>query len=194
VVVRFSISDWSRRGIERFREFISGYSGFSVSIREVSPSMLTRVEVGGRRRGREADHPYCRSARCAAEPRQRRLRGLLDEKQEYPPVVQGHQPADRLDRLGRVRAGEAVVPHLPETAGQDVLQEASDELHCVERHVAGAVGAARAVGEGDFPVVAGDDPPIADHHAERIRSQILQARLAIADGSQRKRATTPIIS
>ena len=114
---------------------------------------LARVERDGEDRGQEADHTHRPAARGAAKPR--RGGGLGRGMARQPidqPGVQRHQPAHGLDRLPAVGAQEAVVPHLLEAAGQDVLEKPADELEGIDGHLPPAVRAAAAIREGHAAV------------------------------------------
>jgi hypothetical protein len=66
-----------------------------------------------------------------------------------------------------------------EALGQDVDEEAADELGCGEGHdlVAGAaVGAIVLVAEGDASVVERDQPAVGDGDAVGVARQIKRAR------------------
>ena len=52
------------------------------------------------------------------------------------------------------------MPYLLEPGGQDVLEEAAEEFHRVQRHLPQSFGSDAAVGEGDVAILAGDDPAI----------------------------------
>ena len=71
---------------------------------------------------------------------------------------------------------------LLKAGGQDVLQEAAEELDRVEGHLPPAVRADSTIGERDLAVVAGDDPMVADGDAEDVRGEILQRSPAVAGG------------
>jgi hypothetical protein len=98
------------------------------------------------------------------------------------PCVQRGEPAHRLEATPGAGAQEAEVAYLLEAAGQDVLQEAPEELHGLQAHAAPALGAALPVGEGDVIVLAGEDAMISDGDAEDVGGQVRQRRAAVADG------------
>ena len=104
------------------------------------------------------------------------------QEREDAPVVQRDQPPHRLERRAAVGAQEAVVADLLKAGGQDVLEEAAEELHRVQGHLPGSVRADAAIGEGHLAIVAGDDAMVADRHAEDIRGEVPQRLAAIARG------------
>ena len=104
------------------------------------------------------------------------------QEREDAPVVQRDQPPHRLDRRPAVGAQEAVVADLLEPGGQDVLEEAAEELHRVQGHLPRPVRPHAAIGEGHLAVVAGDDPMVADGDAEDIRGEVPQRLPAVAGG------------
>jgi hypothetical protein len=69
-----------------------------------------------------------------------------------------------------------------ETGGQDVLEEAADELQRIQRHLPRTVRSDATIGERDLTFVAGDDPMVADRHTEDVRSKVVQRGPAIAGG------------
>ena len=69
-----------------------------------------------------------------------------------------------------------------EPGGKDVLEEAAEKLHRVQRHLPRPVRSDTAIGEGDLAVVAGDDAMVADRHSEDVRGEIAQRGAAIARG------------
>ena len=73
------------------------------------------------------------------------------------------------------------MPDLLKAAGQDVLQEAADELERVKGHFPPAVRAATAIRKRHLTVIARDDPPVADGDAKDIRGQVLQRGSAVAN-------------
>ena len=83
---------------------------------------------------------------------------------------------------GAVGAEEAVVPHLLEAGGQDVLEEAAEELQRVQGHRPRPVRAHAAIREGHLAVVAGDDPTVADGDAEDIGGEVPERLPAVAGG------------
>jgi hypothetical protein len=74
------------------------------------------------------------------------------------------------------------VPDLLQAGGQDVLEEAAEELQCVQRHRPRSVRAHAAVAEGHLAVVAGDDPVVADGDAEDVGGEIPEGLPAVAGG------------
>src|SRR6266568_5056889 len=81
---------------------------------------------------------------------------------------------------------EAVVADAMEAAGQDVDQEAADELVDGERHHLGLVAAVGAVvlpPEGHAGVVEGDEPAVRDGDAVGVERKIGQHRLGTAERS-----------
>ena len=89
--------------------------------------------------------------------------------------MQRDQPPHRLDRRAAVGAQETVVADFLEAGGQDVLEEAAEELHRVQRHPPRPVRADTAIGERDLAVVTRDDAMVADRHAEDIRRRDTEA-------------------
>ncbi len=97
------------------------------------------------------------------------------------------QLAHSLQRFALARTEKAVVAHLAETLGQDMLQEATDELLGADG--AGLLLAALAVlvGKGNLAILQLDDTAVADRDPKDIRRQILERccsithRLAVDD-------------
>src|SRR5271169_1849182 len=89
------------------------------------------------------------------------------------------------DVVGASAIGEeAVVADAMETAGQDVDQEAADELVDGERHHLGPVALVGAVifpPEGHAGVVEGDEPAVRDGDAVSVERKIGQYRLGPAE-------------
>ena len=79
------------------------------------------------------------------------------------------------------RAEETVVADLLKTFGQDVLQEATDELLGGEGAGLPAAGGAVTVAERDLTLLKFKDTPIGEGDAKNIGSQILEGRLTRAD-------------
>ncbi len=97
----------------------------------------------------------------------------------------GEQLAGAGDVVGARAAGEqAVVADAVEACGQDVDQEAADELVGGERHdllAIAAIGAIVLPPEGDAGVVAGDQPAVGDGDAVGVARQIGQHGLGSAE-------------
>jgi len=76
--------------------------------------------------------------------------------------------------LAQAGAEEAIVAHLDEAPGQDVLEEAADEL--LGRQGAGSerAGVGGAVAEGDPVMLDFQDAPVADGDAEDVGGEILE--------------------
>jgi hypothetical protein len=79
------------------------------------------------------------------------------------------------------RAEETVVADLLKTFGQDVLQEATDELLGGEGAGFPAAGGAVTVAERDLTLLKFKDTPIGEGDAKNIGSQILEGRLTGAN-------------
>ena len=78
-------------------------------------------------------------------------------------------------------AEEAEIADLDETPGQDVLEEAVDELIGGEGTEFDLAGSGRAVFEGDPVVFKFDQAAVADGDPEDVESQVFEGRAAIAD-------------
>ena len=144
-----------------------------VSNRFTSIIGLARIEWCQDRHEFQEDH------RAAARGATRyglcgRFFGPLCQQYEFCLVVHRHHPAHRLDRCRTIGAQESVVPYLLEPGGQDVLEEAAEEFHRVQRHLPQSFGSDAAVGEGDVAILAGDDPAVTDRHSEDVRGEIAQ--------------------
>src|SRR4029077_13804620 len=59
---------------------------------------------------------------------------LGGREDEDRPVIQRDQPPHRLDRRAAVGTQETVVADFLEAGGEDVLEEAAEKLHRVQRH------------------------------------------------------------
>jgi hypothetical protein len=78
-------------------------------------------------------------------------------------------------------AEEAEIADLDEAPGQDVLEEAVDELFGREGAEGGLAGRRRAVTESDLVVFEFDQAAIADGDSKDVGSQVLESSAAIAD-------------
>jgi hypothetical protein len=78
-------------------------------------------------------------------------------------------------------AEEAEIAHLHKAPGQDVLEEAMDELLGGESAELELVGSGRAVAKGNLVVFEFDQTAVADGDPEDVRSQILEGGASIAD-------------
>ncbi len=78
-------------------------------------------------------------------------------------------------------AEETEIADLDEAPGQDVLEEAVDELIGGEGAELDLAGSGRAVAKGDLVVFEFDQAAVADGDPEDVRSQILEGSAAIAD-------------
>ena len=79
------------------------------------------------------------------------------------------------------RAEETVVADLLKTFGQDVLQEATDELLGGQATCFAVAAGAVAVAKGDLAVLEFEDTVVGESDAEDIRGQVLQSGLTRAD-------------
>jgi hypothetical protein len=79
------------------------------------------------------------------------------------------------------RAEETEIAHLDEAPGQDVLEEAMDELFCGEGAEGELSGVGGAVAKGDLVVFEFYQAAIADGDSEDIGSQVLEGSAAVAD-------------
>jgi hypothetical protein len=77
---------------------------------------------------------------------------------------------------------EAIVAHLLEAVGQDMLQKAADELRGREGGEFLSFGWAILITKGDLAVFEFEDAVVAQGHAEDIGGEIFQGGLAAADG------------
>jgi hypothetical protein len=76
---------------------------------------------------------------------------------------------------------EAEITHLDEASGQNVLEEAVNELIGREGAELVLAGSGRAVAKGDLVVFELDQTVVADGDPEDVRSEILEGSPAIAD-------------
>ena len=80
--------------------------------------------------------------------------------------LRGQQPASQGDIVGAVAIGEqAVMPDMVESFGEDVDQEAPNELMDRQAHDLVAISTFGSIvlpGEGDGPVVDADQPAVGD--------------------------------
>src|SRR5262249_29116705 len=83
------------------------------------------------------------------------------------------------------------MPHLLKARRENVLEEPSYELRPSDGHLPPAVRAALAVRVRDLSVVARDDAPVTDGHAEDVRGRVFQRRPAVAD---RLRVNHPVLT
>jgi len=79
------------------------------------------------------------------------------------------------------RAEETEIADLDETLGQDVLEEAVDELFSREGAERDLAGSGRAVAKGDLVVFELDQAAVADGDTEDVGSQVLEGSVAVAD-------------
>ena len=96
-----------------------------------------------------------------------RARRLL-QKEKVPQVARLFAPAG---------VPQAIVAHLVESGGQDVLEEATQELVPGHGFLAMAVGRAVLVAVGDGLVVDGQDAIIGDGDTEDVAGEIIECRL-----------------
>jgi hypothetical protein len=78
-------------------------------------------------------------------------------------------------------AEETEIADLDEAPGQDMLEEAVDELIGGEGAELELAGIGRVVAKGDLVVFELDQTAVADGDPEDIRSQVLESSTAIAD-------------
>ena len=78
-------------------------------------------------------------------------------------------------------AEETEIAHLDETLGQDMLEEAVDELFDRESAELVLAGIGRAVAKGDLIVFELDQAAVADGDPEDVRGEILEGCAAITD-------------
>jgi hypothetical protein len=76
---------------------------------------------------------------------------------------------------------EAVIADLVEALGQDVLQEAADELVGRQCHGPALVVPGVGIAEGDLSVVAGEDAVVGDGDSVDVSSEIPQYAVDAAD-------------
>ena len=99
----------------------------------------------------------------------------------------GEQLARACDICGSVAAGEqSIVPDAMEALGQDVDQEAADELICCQRHGCVSIRPLDTivlVPEGDAVRIGGDEPAIGDCDAVGVAGEITQDLPGSANGS-----------
>jgi len=97
------------------------------------------------------------------------------------------QLAGAIDVVGAGGLGEqAVVADAVQALGQDVDEEAADELVCCERHHLVAIGAFEPivlVFEADSVFVERDQPAVGDGDAVGVAGQIRQYRLGSGEGA-----------
>src|SRR5206468_3331762 len=101
--------------------------------------------------------------------------------------LDAEQVADAGEVLGAPAIGEqAVVADAVEAAGQDVDEEATDELVAGQRHDLHALASLGAVvlpPEDDTVVVAGDEAAVGDGDAMGVAAEIGEHRLRPGEGS-----------
>ena len=73
---------------------------------------------------------------------------------------------------GAVAAHEAIVSDFHESCGQDVLEEAPDELDDIEGDLAVAIATFLSIGEGDGSIFDNHDSGIRDSHPEDIGCEV----------------------
>ena len=78
--------------------------------------------------------------------------------------------------------GGAVVSDLVYAAGQDVLEESTDELLGVQRHCPPAGFAGFLVAEGDPAIVDGEDTAVGDSDAVDVTAEVFQHSVSTLDG------------
>jgi hypothetical protein len=78
-------------------------------------------------------------------------------------------------------AKETEIAHLHKAPGQNVLEEAVDELFGGESAELELAGSGRAVAKGNLVVFEFDQTAVADGDPEDVRSEILEGRASIAD-------------
>jgi len=83
-------------------------------------------------------------------------------------LLDGHEP--------RAQGGakEPIVADLHEVMGQDMLQEAMDELLCVQRTTFFCAGLGVAIPEGEAVIFQFQETVVAQGDSENIRRQILE--------------------
>lgn len=79
-------------------------------------------------------------------------------------------------------AHEPEVPDLHESRGEDMLEEAPNELHDVEVDRSVTCASVLSMLEGNDAIFDFDDPAVGDGHFEDIRGKILQRSGAISNG------------
>jgi hypothetical protein len=86
-------------------------------------------------------------------------------------------------RQERAAAGteQTIVAHFDKTLGQDMLQEAVDELVRLQGTQVGLTSVGIAVAEGDLVVLQADQAAIANGDAKDIRREVLEGLEAIPD-------------
>lgn len=78
-------------------------------------------------------------------------------------------------------AEETEIADLDEASGQDVLEEAVDELFGREGAIGVLAGSGRAVAKSDLVVFEFDEAAVGDGDPEDVGSEILEGGAAIAD-------------
>ena len=86
-----------------------------------------------------------------------------------------------MEVLSLLSAEEAEAAHLLEAVGQDMLEEAADELRGREGGEFLSFGLAILITKGDLAVFEFEDAVVAQSHAKDIGSEIFQGGLAAAD-------------
>ena len=86
-----------------------------------------------------------------------------------------------METVTLARAEEAVIANLLKAFGQDMLQEAADELLGGEGAGFPVAGGAVTVAKGDLALLEFEDTVVGESDPEDIRGQILEGGLARAD-------------
>lgn len=93
-----------------------------------------------------------------------------------------HERADEVDFHAAVLTHPAVMARFLKSRRQDMLREPLDKFYAVDGSRARAFFAGRRHMISDGLVGAGLDALVADRHAIDVRGEILERRLAVADG------------
>jgi len=82
--------------------------------------------------------------------------------------------------LGGVGTEQAVGTHFDQAAGQDVLQEAADEILGAESDALDLLGPIVPVTEGHLALIEAFDPAIGDGDPEDVAAQVIEHLLSLA--------------
>ena len=121
-----------------------------------------RVEVSGAGEAKETkDADGAAAVGATQQGRRRWRRAGSGREQEGFASMEGGEPADGVAGDWGVGAEEAVVADLLEAGGQDVLEEAAEELVGFEPEGAEPARSSLTIGEDDLVVIAGADAVVA---------------------------------
>ena len=104
-------------------------------------------------------------------------------------VAQFDQATNPIQRDGTVGIHETVVTDFHKAGGQDMLEEAADELYNIEGKDSWALAVGFAIANEHGAVMDFDDARVGDGDFEDVRSQVFEASFA---GGYRLRVDVPV--